>query len=106
MNPGRINRRIIIQDATTFTRDSYGAEVSSWNNSATVWASVRTVSGSEQLQSGQIYAGETVQFEMRYRALNPSARISYDGKIYNIRSIQNVDDKDARLRVLTTVEST
>jgi SPP1 family predicted phage head-tail adaptor len=106
MNPGRINRRIIIQDATTFTRDSYGAKVSSWNNSATVWASVRTVSGSEQLQSGQIYAGETVQFEMRYRALNPSARISYDGKIYNIRSIQNVDDKDARLRVLTTVEST
>jgi SPP1 family predicted phage head-tail adaptor len=106
MNPGKLNRQIVIQNATTFTRDSFGDKVSSWNNSATVWASVRTVSGSEQFQSGQIYAGETVQFEMRYRALNPSARISYDGKIYNIKSILNVNDKDAQLRVLTTVEST
>jgi SPP1 family predicted phage head-tail adaptor len=106
MNPGKINRQIVIQGATTFSRDTFGAEISSWNNSATVWASVRTISGTEQLESGQIYASDGVIFTMRYRALTPSDRISYSGKIYNIRSIQNVDDANRELRVIASVEST
>jgi SPP1 family predicted phage head-tail adaptor len=105
MNPGRLNRRIVIQEATTFTRDSFGATVPVWEDVDEVWASKTPLSASERFQAGQIYADATDIFGMRYRELNPASRISYQGRIYNIRSIIDKADKQTELQVLTSVEA-
>ena len=105
MNPGRLNRRITIQEMSTFTRDAFGAVVPVWEDVDEVWASRRPLSASEQFQAGQIYPEATVLFAMRYRDLKPVARISYKSQIYNIRSIIDVGDRQTDLQVLTSVEA-
>lgn len=105
MEPGRLNRRITIQEMSTHTRDAYGAVIPTWEDVDEVWASKRPLSASEQFQSGQVYAEASVLFTMRYRDLKPSARISHSSRIYNIKSIIDVGDRQTELQVLATVEA-
>lgn len=107
MNPGRLNRRITIQElSTAIVRDAYGAVVPTWEDTDEIWAARRPLSASEQVQSGQVYSEGTVLFTMRYRALKPTARISYGKQIYNIKSIVDVGDRQTELQILTSVEAT
>jgi SPP1 family predicted phage head-tail adaptor len=88
---GELDRRITIQ-ALTQTKDSEGGMVDDWADVSTVWAKVRNLSGNERrltAEGGQAAEART-EFTIRYRSgLNERMRISYGGKKYNIRHINN-----------------
>lgn len=88
---GDLNKRIVIESLTQ-TKDVYGGMVDSWATFATVWARVNNLSGNEKratLLGGQVAEART-EFTIRYRAgILPTMRISYDGKKYNIRHVNN-----------------
>lgn len=87
MNPGKLNRRVIIQ-ARTLTRDSTGSPVESWADSATVWAEAVTQKGAESSMADSERGRDTRQFRIRYRAItSESNRLLYQSSFYNITGI-------------------
>lgn len=97
MDIGRFNKRITLQMRSS-TLDSYGQEINSWSDVATVWANIKHVSGREKLKAGQVDSVLTHTVAVRY---NPNFtpprtvdawRISYDGRYFNITSAMNINE--------------
>ena len=101
-NIGDLNRRVTLESLVQ-TKDAEGGMVDSWSAVATVWAKVANLSGNERRASshgGQVAEART-EFTIRYRAgLNAKMRVSYAGKIYNIRHINDFAEEH-RFVVLT-----
>lgn len=89
---GQLNQQITIQQRTQ-TKDAEGGMVDSWANfAANVWAKVNNLSGNER--SATAKGGEKqearIEFTIYYVAgVTNSMRISYGGKYYNIRHVNN-----------------
>jgi SPP1 family predicted phage head-tail adaptor len=65
-----------------------------WNEMATVWAKVDSLGGTEQFFAAQMVGEETLKFTIRYPSFAVSAgmRVSYGGKLYEIKSVSNLDE--------------
>lgn len=106
MKIGKLDRRITIERATLTVND-YGERAETWTTLATVWAEVnyRPGSGSETIQSDQIYAVQRVRFVIRYSStvsgVRPSDRVSYAGQYYQIEAVQEIGREEG-LRLVTT----
>lgn len=87
MNPGKMNRRIVMQ-VRTVSKDATGSRVETWADSATVWAEAVTQKGNEGTLADADRFQDSRQFRIRYRSLDPSNnRILYQSKFYNIKGI-------------------
>lgn len=87
MNPGKLNRRVVIQ-VRTLTKDSTGSRVETWADSATVWAEAVIQRGSEALPSDSERFLDTRQFRIRTRTIDPANnRILYQSRFYDIRGV-------------------
>lgn len=101
MQAGKLDRRITIQQESTFTRDSFGAKLSSWSDLATVWAEKRDLTARELFQAGQVYADVTTMFRIRYiSGIDPKMRVSFESRYYNIRSVIDPTDQHRELQLL------
>jgi len=90
MQIGDLDRRITIQQSTTTTND-YGEKVDGWATYRKVWAMLSFVRGDEQFEAEQKTAVRVVKFFVRYdSSITEKMRISWDSKIYDIRSIEQV----------------
>lgn len=87
MNAGRFDRLITIQQNTE-TRDNVGGKADTWSTFAQIWAAYKPITGIENVNADRIEAKGMVNFIIRYRSdITNAMRISYDGQIYNIKSI-------------------
>lgn len=94
MRAGDLDRKIVIQSFTE-TQDAYGAPVKTWAAFATVWAQVRPVRGREGFEAEQVAAQILATFRIRYLAgVLLTMRISYDGKVWNLRSINEIGRRE------------
>ncbi len=91
---GELNERITIQRATVSTND-FNEAIETWSTLATVWANRRDASGSERYRAMEVNAEISVRFTVRIFStisdVNANDRISYDGDIYNITAVREVD---------------
>jgi len=95
VNIGRLDRRIVIQQATE-TQNSSGEVISTWSDLATVWASVRPARTVESVQGDQEHAVRETVFRVRRRAdITEKMRVSYDGKLYDIAGIVEIGRREA-----------
>ena len=84
MRAGQLTQRITIQTFTE-TPDEYGESVKAWVDLASVWAEVKTVSGSEFATSEKLRSTEAIEVTIRYRTdVSRLNRIVHDGQYYNI----------------------
>ena len=91
MRIGKLNRRVEILELIT-SRDEYGGEVGEWKAVKTVWASIVTVSGTEQLVSQQVTAEAVAKITMRFLPwLTVLHRIRYGKKLYEIVGAVDAD---------------
>lgn len=65
---GRLKRRVTFQRNEPATRDDYGQPVENWQDIATVWASIRPLSGRELWYARQTLATATHQIVCRWSA--------------------------------------
>jgi len=87
MNPGKLNRRLVIQ-SRTLTQDATGSRVQAWADSATVWAEAVIQKGRESTLADADRSQDTRQFRIRHRVLSSSTnRLFYQSKFYNITGI-------------------
>ena len=90
MKPGDLNKRITIQKPITTTNER-GFEIETWEDFKTVWAAVSNLHGREYFAAAAVQAENTVKFTIRYlEGLNTTMRILFQGKQYNITSIDNI----------------
>lgn len=82
------------------TADGSGGYTTVWTTYATVGARLENVSGSERLHSQRLDAETTVKATIRYRSdITESDRVSFDGKVYQIRHIDNLEFRNRWLRI-------
>lgn len=98
MRAGELRNRIVIQ-----TPDDAASRVSgerSWNTFATVWAKIVQASDSEGTDSSakKRQASATHLITMRFlRGLNPSMRITFEGRTFTVETIRNTDERNREI---------
>ncbi len=99
MRAGRLRKRVIIERASTAV-DEYGEEIETWATLTTVWAGVEPVSGKERIQGGQAKAITTHLIIMRHTDITNNDRINLSGRIFNIESVINRDERNKELQIM------
>ena len=100
MRAGRLNKKITIQQ-TTETQSSIGEVINTWATFAIVWAAIEPLLGREYFESQQVNAEETIRFRIRYVAgITPKMRISWHSRLFDIRSIINVRERNQELLLM------
>jgi len=93
-------RHKVTVERKTRVSDGAGGFEDDWEEVVTLWASIDRVRGGEHYAAGQVTAKATHKFLMRYHsAITADMRFSFSGKTYNIRSIENVGEKDRLLEI-------
>ena len=97
---GQLRHPITLQGQGT-TRDAGGGISSGWSDIATIYADIRPKTGKEVYTQGKGVGSVSHEITVRYRTdITNASRISYDSKLFNIRAIINVDERDRFLKLL------
>ena len=99
MSIGEMRHRITFQRITSMINEN-GFESELPQEYKTVWASVSNLSGREYYQAAAIQAEKTVMFTIRYLSdLAEDMEILFEGKKYNITSIDNIKYKNRYIEI-------
>ncbi len=96
MQSGKLRHRITLQ-ARSGAVDDLGQPLDDWADVLTTWATVQPVSGREFQEGAQVEAEVTHKVWLRWRAgvaLTPEMRVVYDGRVLDILSAVNVEERN------------
>lgn len=100
VKPGKLDRRLIIQQKVNGSSNYGDIPISSWSEVATVWGGLGKQAGNEGYESDQIVALNQTQFTIRYRSdVNETMRIVYNSENYYIVNIREIGRKGGLLLV-------
>jgi SPP1 family predicted phage head-tail adaptor len=106
MNIGRMRQRVTLQTLVE-TTDSYGQRIESWVTQGSYWAFLKSLSGREAVNAQQVKADVTHFLQMRYLGsllatpgALPSMRILFNGRVFNLSWINNVDERNKTYEIL------
>lgn len=86
-----LNRKITFQEPQDVQDPVTFEIITVWVDFVDVFAKVEPLVGREYLAAAAMQAESTTKFTMRYRGdINAAMRIVFDGKNWNIVSIQNI----------------
>ena len=101
INSGDLNRSIIIQTKTE-THNSFGEPIYTWADSFAVWAKIVTTGGGEFYAAQKLNESTTAVFTVRFTvAIKNSNRIKHGTRIFEILSINDVDERHEKLNIST-----
>lgn len=94
MNPGKLNKRIeFIYKGHGEDEDGYPIE--NWISFRKCWANIRGLKGREFYEAAAVQAQDDKVFTCRYfKGLTSRMHIKYKDKKYNIKSINNLDERN------------
>lgn len=99
MKTEELRHKIILQKLTTSTNEN-GFEEEVWEDYLTVWAGVSNLYGREYFEAAALQAEKTVKFTVRFiKDITESMRILFEGKQYNIISIDNIKYRNRYMEV-------
>jgi head-tail adaptor len=101
MRTGRKNRLITIQQPVT-TASNTGSRSVAWETFIEVWGYLedRVRGAKEDTASSVLYPMHNVDWIIRYTAgITPAMRVSYDGQVWEIIGVLNVDNRRAEMRL-------
>ncbi len=99
---GRLRYKVELQSATN-SSDGAGGYTSSFNTIASLFADIRPSSGDESYRQGKVQDKTTHKIYIRHRNdVKTNYRISYDQRIFNIKSILNIDERNRFIELTCT----
>lgn len=108
MRGGRLRHRITLQSPGG-TRDEVGERTTTWNDVATVWASVEPLSTGERHVAAQAHAFVTHRVTIRYdslvAAIDASWRVLFGARVLTIEGVRNLEERNSVIELVCT-EST
>lgn len=97
MEIGKLRHRVTLQESAA-VRDSFGAEVETWTDITTLWASVEPLSGREYFAAQQVNTEISTKITLRYRAgIKPEMQILFASRVFEILSVVNPEEKNTQL---------
>lgn len=108
LDAGERDKRITVQKPATTTDANGQAVISGWTDVATVWASIRPISGREKLRAGAVGSTLTHTVCVLYQSklmppLTVSAwRVKYGTRIFNI--VAAFSPNEAREEIIFSCE--
>lgn len=99
LNAAKLNKCIILERKISETKDEEGnVHPSKWLEFVKVWAEPKTTFGtgfrSEIFQGNAEFVIKLINFTIRYREdINSAMRVRYDGKLYEIKSVIDIDEQ-------------
>lgn len=101
MNPGKLNKRITIQQKIASQTDEEGNPIEKWEDVVTVWAAVKPLRGREFWQAASVNAENTIRVEIRYRkGITNNMRILYGNRLLDINSVIDVEEKHCDIHLM------
>ena len=93
MRIGLLRKRITIQSETQ-TTDSAGGYTLGWTDVAVVWGAIQPLNGREVFAASDLQGRVTHRVTIRPPAVTvtPDMRLLWNSRIFNIHSVQNVDE--------------
>jgi len=102
MEAGNLRHRVTIQTAGA-TQNGAGEPVVTWSDSATVWASIEPIRGTERQAAQQMTATMTHTVRMRYRAsMSVANRLKFGSRYLEINAVIDPGERHERLELLCT----
>lgn len=107
VSAGTLNKRITIQQQSPSV-DSYGQQLTTWTDVATVWASIEPSVGRELMAAQAVSLDQPTTITIRWQPAftSPKAvaamRVIYHGRIFNLHSVQNESERNAVLTLLAS----
>lgn len=99
-NAGKLRHRITIQEHVT-GQDEFGQPRDDWRDVTTVWAAVEPLRGREYFAAQQVQADVTARIRIRYRkGIRPEMRSLYDGRLYDILSVIDPEERHQELQLM------
>ena len=99
MTIGEMRHRITIQRVTISTNE-HGYEMETPEVINEVWAKVSNLHGKEFFEAKAVQSENTVKFTIRYMsALDQSMQILFQGKEFNITSIDNIKYRNEYIEI-------
>ena len=87
MQAGRLSTRCVIQQPGT-VQDELGQPIPGWTDVATVWASIRHLSGVEAIKADAVTSTVKASIRIRYRTgLNAGMRVVHGAQVYSIEAV-------------------
>lgn len=100
MMAGALRHRITIQEDKGATVNALNERVEGWTTLTTRYGSVEPLTGRELWTAQQVQADITHKIRMRYYAgMKPTMRLVFQGRIFNIGSIRNLEEKREELEI-------
>jgi SPP1 family predicted phage head-tail adaptor len=100
VNIGKLRHRVTIQNKVTLP-DGYGGVTSTWQDVATVWASVEPLNGRELYAAQQVKAELTHRITMRYLAgVKPEMRVLFGNRTFAIEAVIDPEERRKVLQLL------
>lgn len=94
MRAGDLRKRVTIEQPAE-SQNGVGEMTQTWSTFAVLWASIEPLVGSEKLQAAQINANADAKITVRYYAgITPKMRIRFLARMFQIVSVQNVDERN------------
>jgi SPP1 family predicted phage head-tail adaptor len=88
-----LNRKISLQTENTSQSDGGGGQDISWPEYAAAWAKVVPYRGRENPFAAQLRSTVTHTFYIYYDVnVVPKMRIAYNGKLYSIKAVIDIED--------------
>lgn len=116
MNPGKLNKRIMIQKHTT-VKTTNGFKEPKWIDYKPLWASMQNLFGREFFAATAVNAEKTVKFTIRYfkdidETVNVEGhhttekfRIKFKNSIYDIKFIDNIKAQNKFMEIKVEANS-
>jgi SPP1 family predicted phage head-tail adaptor len=101
MRAGKLRHRISIERSIETQDSSYNEPLLQWVLFAEVSASITPLNGRELIRAKQVELEVDTEITIRYLdGLSPKMRIIYRGRIFEILSIINTEERNRELRLL------
>lgn len=92
--------RIIEIQEKTVSYNGYNEPIYTWASIAQVWAQISTTGGGEFYAAQKLNSAVQVLFKIRYgNSVNVQNRIRYENRIFEILSINDVDESHRELLI-------
>ena len=101
INAGKYNKKIRIY-RTTVVKDTDGFQTVSRELALSPWAYVKTTKGMTLIRNGSDFEKATTNFTIRYPKsveINRDMEIEFNGKLYTIEYLNNVDEDGVELEI-------
>ncbi len=100
MISGRKSKSIQIETVTQVV-NAFGGLAETWATFKKVFAEVSPTRGQEYFSSRQINTKNNVSFRFNYfSGITTKMRVSYDGKVYDIQSIININERNREIELM------